>query len=372
MPKKGFTLIEILLVLSWFIVLIGVIFWLYQSLFAIKSNVSARQALVEQTYYTLERIQILLQDFTIDYEEYRNRQNVWCNSDGWQRDVGELWYCDRSTYYGNRSDTDIHRLYFCSTTDTQSDPDPVVVQWPLISGNGCIEFPNMYQSFGQYAKHFRDMKGDASGDGNIIWDADDEDLGIGPSAIIDTWVQEIYLISPDQTQRLFIRRKLAESEDVDNDTNLSDIEKRYTLQILRLQWLDAWSNHDFAFGDNTVYDGQIDTRVCDAAQWFICQGGSPWWIYSWFAMPFDSDDGWVDMLDNRITVADRSLQIFPTANPDYARANNTMQLNPYIRIFMNVKLYAWYWQSRLGVDRDITDFSFPIQTTFNIKTWYTK
>lgn len=89
-------------------------------------------------------------------------------------------------------------------------------------------------------------------------------------------------------------------------------------------------------------------------------------------MPADADDGRVDLLDNRITVAEWSLQIFPTADANYARANPDMQLNPYIRIFMNVKLYAGYWQSRLGVDRNIADFSFPIQTTFNIKTWYTK
>lgn len=79
------------------------------------------------------------------------------------------------------------------------------------------------------------MKNDVSGNGNVVGDADDEDLGIGPSAIVDTGVQEIYLISPDKTQRLFIRRKMIENNDVDNDGTLSDIEKRYTLQILRLQ-----------------------------------------------------------------------------------------------------------------------------------------
>lgn len=217
------------------------------------------------------------------------------------------------------------------------------------------------------------MKNDVNGDGNIIGDADDEDLGIWPNAIVNPEiVPELYLISPDKTQRLFIRRALIESGDINNDDDLDSTEKRYTLQMLRLQWLDAGSGHNFAPGDNTVYDWQIDTRVCDAAQWFICTGDSPWGIYSWFNMPADADDGRVDLLDNRITVAEWSLQIFPTADANYARANPDMQLNPYIRIFMNVKLYAGYWQSRLGVDRNIADFSFPIQTTFNIKTWYTK
>lgn len=374
MHKKGFTLIEILLVLSWFIILIGVIFWLYQSLFVIKGSVSARQALVEQTYYALERIQILLQDYTIDYEEYWNRSVVWCDA-AWNQAIWPDGYCDRFSYYGNASATSWHVLYFCSSTDSQITP-PVFQAW-LVNGLGCLSVSDVPQSFWQYAKHFVDVKNDTDdfgyGYGNIVWDADDEDLWIGPNAIMyPELVPELYLISPDKTQRLFIRRALIESGDVNNDDDLDSTETRYTLQILRLQWLDAGSNHDFAPGDNTVYDWQIDTRVCDAAQWFVCTGASPGGIYSWFHMPADADDGRVDLLDNRITVADRSLQIFPTADPNYARANPDVQLNPYIRIFMDVKLYAGYWQSRLGVDRNIADFSFPIQTTFNIKTWYTK
>lgn len=74
-----------------------------------------------------------------------------------------------------------------------------------------------------------------SGDGNIVGDDDDESIGIGPFAFLDTGVQEIYLISPDQTQRLFIRRALVDSGDVNNDGIIQKEEMRYTLQILRLQ-----------------------------------------------------------------------------------------------------------------------------------------
>lgn len=358
-----------LLVLSWFIILIGVVFWLYQSLFSLKNNISAKQVLVEQTYYTLEKIHILLQDFTIDYEEYRNRSVLGCDA----ASMTVVWprgYCDRFSWYGNASDTSSHNLYYCSTTTNQIDP--VVHQAWLLAGLGCLSMPDVPQSFWQYSRHFVDVNDDTNGDGNAVWDADDEAIGVGPSAITDPWAQELYLISPDQTQRLFIRRALMETWDFNGDDDLDQTEKRYTLQMLRLQWLDAWSNHNFAPGDNTVYDGQIDTWVCDAAQWFICTGDSPWGIYSWFNMPADADDGRVDMLDDRITVADRSLQLFPTTNPYYARANSDVQINPYIRIFIDVKLYAGYWQNRLGIDTDIIHFSFPIQTTFNIKTWYTK
>jgi len=378
MQKKGFTLIEIILVLSWFVIIIGVVFGLYQGLFSIKNNISSKQLVIEQTYYTMERIQVLLQDFTIDYEEYRNRQLVWCNSDDPIRDVWTWWYCQRFTQYGNANslnnfDASEHQLYYCSGLANQMNP-PVIYNNDMSSGQWCFDpiasNPPYYQSFWQYKEQFWDRGGDTSGDGNIVGDDDDEDIGVGPFAFVDTGVQEIYLISPDQTQRLFIRRTLVDSGDVNNDGIIQKEEMRYTLQILRLQWLDAGSEHNFAPGDNTIYDGQIDTRACDAAQWFFCQGEEVSGWYSWFHLPLDEHDGRVDLLDDRITVSDRSVQIYPTSNPAYAWAQEDIQMQPYIRIAMDVQLYAWWWKNNLGTD--ISDFSFPIQTTFNIRTWYTK
>lgn len=76
---------------------------------------------------------------------------------------------------------------------------------------------------------------------SAVGDNDDEDLGIGPQALQNTDnIQELYLISSDQTQRLFIRRALIATGDRDQDGIISGAdEQQYVLQILRLKGFDA-------------------------------------------------------------------------------------------------------------------------------------
>lgn len=88
----------------------------------------------------------------------------------------------------------------------------------VLSLSDCIN-PSIrspyYQSFGQYAKLFYDVKDDTDTDLSLVGDSDDEDMGEGPIAIADaTGVQELYLISQDGTSRLFLRRKLLEQLDI--------------------------------------------------------------------------------------------------------------------------------------------------------------
>lgn len=55
----------------------------------------------------------------------------------------------------------------------------------------------------------------------IVGDSDDRMLGRGPQAIQDSIVPELYLISPDQTKRIYIRRVLLGSGDRNDDGILS-------------------------------------------------------------------------------------------------------------------------------------------------------
>lgn len=74
-----------------------------------------------------------------------------------------------------------------------------------------------------------------------------------------------------------------ETGDFNNDTvyGSGDSEKRYTLQILKLKGFDAGNNHDFNTDTSSgVYDGKIDTRACDYAQGFICNGSGISDVYS--------------------------------------------------------------------------------------------
>lgn len=340
---------EILIVLSSFALLVTIVFGIYQWLLRINQNINVQQFLIEETHHTVERLHTLIQDFTVDYEEYRNRRVIGCNSDDLIRDTQIYGYCDRFTHYGNANpNNDQHLLYYCSSDAGQSGP---LMQAGQPTSNNClIPWP---QSFGQYAEHFRNK---------IEWQ-DAIDVWIGPAAIMDPDnVAELYLISLDDTRRLFVRRALVQTWD--------DGQQRYTLQILRLQWLDVWSNHDFALGDETVYDGQIDTWACDTAEWFFCQGANIGSIYTWFRIPQDQNDGRVDFVNDRLNVLDRRLQIYPTKNPDYARAEPSMQIQPYIRIYIRTAPYGPSWPA-LSTEQ-LEDFHFSVQTMFNTRSQYVR
>jgi hypothetical protein len=64
------------------------------------------------------------------------------------------------------------------------------------------------------------------------------------------------------------------------------------------------------------------------------------------------------------------LALYPAKNPDFAWAEENMQINPYFTIFLKTKLYGEIWQSRLN--EALSGFEFSLQTTFNIKDNYTK
>jgi hypothetical protein len=70
-----------------------------------------------------------------------------------------------------------------------------------------------------------------------LGDADDVRVMKGPISILDnTKVKELYLISQDGKQRLWMRKALVESGDRNRDTIVSgDTEYLYTLQILKLR-----------------------------------------------------------------------------------------------------------------------------------------
>ena len=47
----------------------------------LKYNIQARTNVTQDAYYAIEKINLLLKDYTIDYEEYFNRKNVGCDND---------------------------------------------------------------------------------------------------------------------------------------------------------------------------------------------------------------------------------------------------------------------------------------------------
>jgi len=375
--SRWFTLIEMLAAITWFFLIMVVVISGYRKVIDIRNGVDARQNLVQESYFTIEKFNILLKDFTIDYEEYFNRAMVWCDSNtgDFSRNVWENWYCDLFTNYWNSNSiswsSNSHELYYCSSQPISGDIFTVYT-WYSIWGiwNWC--YNTWYQSFWQYKRQFRDMKQNTNSIPSVVNDNDDEDTGYWPEAILNsTWVKELYLISQDGTQRVFLRRALVESWDRNQDWVISwDTEKWYNLQILRLKWFDAWNNHDFDTTNSSgVYDWVIDTRACDYSLWFICNWSGVWDSYPSYKLPLDSNDWRVNMLPKNITISDRDIIIYPTKKPEYSW-REWIQINPYFTISFKNKLYWEIRRRRLW--RQIDNFNLDIQTTFNTKNFYTK
>ena len=208
--KYAFTLVELLYVIIIISIIIPCIFGIYS--FIIKSNreVSARQAAIQQWYEFFERLNILMQDYTIDYEEYFNRQMVWCVNNWWdlltwvnfERNIWLSWYCTEFTAYWNWNSTNrkewsdfistwYHDLYYCSSMDTQTP------NWRqlVVEEENCWSVWSI-QSYGQYKALFTDVKEWVP---NIVWNWDDEELWRPLSGSIKAIrdsdnIQEIYII----------------------------------------------------------------------------------------------------------------------------------------------------------------------------------
>ncbi|MDR2541626.1 MAG: prepilin-type N-terminal cleavage/methylation domain-containing protein [Candidatus Peribacteria bacterium] len=78
LKKNSFTLVEMLFVILIISILLPIIFSSYTRIQQQKHELDLRQKLYQQTYEVLERMNVLLQDYTVDYEEYFNRQMVGC------------------------------------------------------------------------------------------------------------------------------------------------------------------------------------------------------------------------------------------------------------------------------------------------------
>ena len=392
--KKAFTLLEVIITMMVFFFVVTVITSLFIEMIKIKWWLDARQYLTRESYYLLEKLQVLSKNYTIDYEEYRNRQQVGCISPGNPQWSGST-HCTMMTYYGNNNSfwsliawsSNHHMLYSCSSITTSLPNEegfPFVYTDTSLETNNFSECASKFknsgllsqatlnwfiQSYGQYKKLFIDVQDDVDNTPGAVQDDDDLDRWDWPVAVYDaTGVQELYLISHDGTNRLLIRKKLLEQWDRNNSwfTWDSDNEKLYTPQILQLKGLDAWQKHDFDPSSSSgVYDGQIDTWVCDSGAWFICHGSPIWGAYTWYYFPATSDDGWVNLFASDMTITDRNILITPTKDPDLARKDTSSQISPSLQIQFIAKLYGKNRSSKIPRSQ-MNNYSIRLQTLFNV------
>lgn len=398
MKKKWFTLMELTIAITIFAVMFSVIFSVYSHLLKTKLSLDARALVITTTYDLVEKINVVLQNYTIDYEEYFNRGMVGCTSgsradsfiwtgiDQWNCLLFD-WMWNQSSYL-NWSDGIVvswHYLYSCSSDSSidwvKEDPDDQFATWNLVVQKSwsCYEGflskfplpsrPLFPQAYGQYAKQFIDVKQDVDDKPWRAWDDDDTDTGTWPVAIYDNKnVKELYLIAKDKKTRVFIRNKLIESWDVNGDALITlPQEKHFVLQMLQLKAFDAWENHDFVSAG--TYDGVIDTWACDASAWFVCNGPKVSDVYSGYRLPANGDDGWINLTNNDISVFSRNMEILPTQDPKLAWADPSSQMNPFIKLNLTTGMYGKSRWSRIW-SGSMNAVIYDLQTSFNIKSNY--
>jgi type II secretory pathway pseudopilin PulG len=376
---SAFTLLETLLVIVMFVAMITVVTTSYLSIVKTKAWLEVKQSMITAAHSMLTSLQATTKGYTIDYEEYFNRKMVWCS-------VSSLDYCDIFSTYGNTNSIGAtpnlakRRVYGCTTkvvnvTDagyplfrvsgaTRDEDD----QWEMATN--CVaqaltkkSWPIAFQSFGQYAFLATDRKVNVDTDNTALFDDDDRDLGALPPAIA-SWSQEIYLISMNNDRRIYIRRKLIDQWDRDKSGTTwdIDIEKRYTLQMLQLKGFDAWDSHNFAWSG--VYDGQIDTRTCDADAGYICSGIALPAPYTAFRLPGSVEDGRVSLFSSDMTIYDWKISLSPITNPSLTRNIPTSQISPIVWLSFTIKPYARPWIGKVPIEQ-LKAYSLPIQTSLS-------
>lgn len=391
--KSAFTLIEMLVVSVILWSVLTTVLSVYFKITEIKAEVVAKTKITKDTNELAEKINLNMKNYIIDYEEYFNRKQVWCDWDWWDdfsRDVWGSWYCTKFTHYWNANAVDRENatnniLYYCTSKANWEEPGDSDCEWN--DGNGaswnnyiysnttnlldwfwCIK--EWLQSFGQYKLQFWDVKGNADWTWGCQWDDDDTDLGRGPVAIGDNKnVKELYLISKDQKKRILLRRKLVTEEDFDLDWETNTTwEKLYKLQILKLRGFDIGSWHIAGQVWPTVNDGKIDTWACDAKEWFICNWENIWWWYTNYNLPENVDDWRTDLTSNEISLEEFNFEIFPTKYYDYAWYESDFQIAPYIKMQLKTRFYPTNYRTKLNLSA-LMKYTTEIQTTFSIKPY---
>jgi hypothetical protein len=83
-------------------------------------------------------------------------------------------------------------------------------------------------------------------------------------------------------------------------------------------------------------------------------------------LPKDADDCWIDLTYGNTSVTTWNLVISPLNDPDLYWADQTRQLNPYMKILLVNGIYLPTTNS----DSSVNSFSIPIETTINMKSFY--
>ena len=336
-----------------------------------------RITLLEELYFFSESLATRIKDGgTLDYEEYWNRKIVWTGiTDG---------HYTLPTGYGNYGEGGVigtanygSGFYLCRSGDISAGGSRMGSGWCLTAtmNNSNIVQSGKFQRYGEYALQYMDWNGNADndagdesvpGDGNIIGDEDDKDIGDGPEVL--SWATpELYLYDPILKERTFFRWSYRPDPGNTSTCNItSGSGSLWTIQILKLKGYDIGLAHSAVATATGAFDGNLDSWVCH--QDWPCSG----WVsfIGYGNIPTSVDDGWINLFPDTINVKKVNFQIFPRKDPWRSWSaqddlTTTGFVSPFIQPYVRVNLtLGLSWNRRKLIRND--DPTISVSTTISL------
>lgn len=177
-------------------------------------------------------------------------------------------------------------------------------------------------------------------------------------------MQELYLISGDNTTRTFFRWQVQDDPDAPasapcnygDGSNPTGDGCRGTIQILKLVGKDLGVNHDGS--SQGAFDGLIDT-------WMV----HPDFSTASAIAESDANSYWVDLFSDRINVKDVKFFLSPEVDTTLAWKDTSSAANiaPYIRLQLTVMPS---WQARKQIKGTMPEMT--LSTTISLTPIYSQ
>lgn len=388
LKNKAFTLIEIMVwiliiaivIVSWFEAYIKI--WIWKISLMEKTNIQK-----DSFYFSEKLFQIIKEWWTLDYEEYFNRKVIWTNfwswhylTPSWFWNFWMWWTVSPILNYWNW-------FYYCISKNisklpfnwcyTDFNTDTNLLAWATRN----IDYTWNQQRYWQYSYQFIDYNSnfdsdfwDENWDLKIVWDDDDEFLWDWPMAF--TWwvdVKELYLISWDKKTRTFIRWNV----NVDNDKPASatcSISSSniitwswciWTVEFLKLEWVDWWMDHDSAVLDSTQNDWLIDTWLIDKQFTWKTNANTLNSVIAWSNLT----SYWRPLFPTWINVTEFKIYPYPSVESKYFWKSSLASKNISPYVILNLKIKP-SWETRKKLKNDWKEINF--NTTINLTDIYSK
>lgn len=385
--KNAFTLIEIML---WIVIVSLVIVWWFESYTRVwlwKINLMEKSNMQKDSFYFSEKLfQIIKEWWTLDYEEYFNRAIISTTFWSWHYST-ETWFWNFWRNWNINTTTYWDGFYYCISKNltkmsaiwcvTDFNTNLIWTAWATRN----LNYTWIRQRYGQYSFQFIDYNinynndfWDEDWDLEVIGDDDDEFLWDWPIAFT-AWndLKELYLISWDKKHRTIIRwnvnrdpdAPLAETCSIDWTNNITWDGCRWTLEFLKLEWVDWWFDHNNAVLDWTQNDWVIDTWIIDRQFSWLTNLNTLNSIIAWS----NNVNYWKPLFPTWINVTDFKVFPYPNVESKYFWKNSLLSSNISPYVILNFKIKP-SWETRKKLKNSWRELNF--NTTINLTDIYSK